>query len=449
MKQRQHSLNRGAPMGTGSSFSYHKSNLNSPMADPSPSSSQPTQEGDSQIHIDDHFGSSGSRDAFTSSLLADPSSYVSQTVAYGTNINLPAVTGEIRKFFQTFIEEEDSDSPLYLDKIRDMQTLQNYNLNLDCAHLRRYNPSLYRQFVAFPFEMVQISDSVAKEIYQSLYPTHEPTGDIQVRPFNLDEVHTIRSLSPSDIDRLVAVRGMVTRTSSVIPELTDAALCCRQCGRVELVHVANGRVSEPSKCHSCGSANSFDVSHTHCIFTDRQHVKLQESPEAIPQGETPQTLNCVVFEDLVDYARPGDRIEATGIWRASPARVNPRIRTLNAVYRTYVDVVDERKQFTTRIGRRTTRARAGASTSTSTRSGGGRGRRRLRVTRFCTRSSCARSHRRSGRWRTLSEGCCVCFLAARRSAGRGRYKHAPGRRPCDREVAAAAVHAQGRPARSG
>jgi DNA replication licensing factor MCM4 len=41
----------------------------------------------------------------------------------------------------------------------------------------------------------------------------------QVRPFNLETPRTIRDLNPEDIDTLVSVQGMVTRTSTIIPEL--------------------------------------------------------------------------------------------------------------------------------------------------------------------------------------------------------------------------------------
>ena len=41
----------------------------------------------------------------------------------------------------------------------------------------------------------------------------------------------------------------------------------------------------------------------------------------------------------VDVAKPGDRVEITGIYRASSVRVNPRHRTVRALYKTYVDIV--------------------------------------------------------------------------------------------------------------
>jgi len=320
------------------------------MADGRASGTQ-SQEGESQIRIEDRFTqSSESNEPATSSVIADPSSYYSQTVAYGTNINIPAAAGEIRKFVQTFMDASEATAPLYLKKIEEMKVVDNYNLNLDMEHLQRYNAAMYGQFIAFPLEMIQIADSVVKEIYQSLFPGQDDTASpIQVRPFHLGEVKTIRNLAPADIDRLVAVRGMVTRTSSVIPDLTTAGLRCRVCRHVERVQVGNGRVTDPGKCSACGGTNTFDIEHGLCYFADRQHVKLQESPEAIPQGETPQTVNAIAFEDLVDYARPGDRVEVTGVWRAMPARVNPRVRTLNSVYRTYVDVVHIRKCFVRQI----------------------------------------------------------------------------------------------------
>ena len=43
------------------------------------------------------------------------------------------------------------------------------------------------------------------------------------------------------------------------------------------------------------------------IFSDKQHVKVQETPESVPEGETPQTIHLCAYEDLVDHVRPGDK----------------------------------------------------------------------------------------------------------------------------------------------
>jgi len=80
--------------------------------------------------------------------------------------------------------------------------------------------------------------------------------------------------------------------------------------------------------------------HNMCLFSDKQHVKVQETPESVPEGETPQTIHLCAYEDLVDFVRPGDRVEITGIYKAMGIRVNANKRVLKNVYRTYVDVMN-------------------------------------------------------------------------------------------------------------
>lgn len=67
---------------------------------------------------------------------------------------------------------------------------------------------------------------------------------------------------------------------------------------------------------------------------------MQETPESIPEGETPHTVHLCVYEDLVDFVKPGDRVEVVGIYKAMGIRVNPQMRILKNVYRTYIDVIN-------------------------------------------------------------------------------------------------------------
>ena len=76
------------------------------------------------------------------------------------------------------------------------------------------------------------------------------------------------------------------------------------------------------------------------MFSDKQHVKMQEGPESVPEGETPQTIHLCGYEDLVDFVRPGDRVEVIGIYKAVGIRLNSQKRTLQNVYRTYIDVIN-------------------------------------------------------------------------------------------------------------
>ena len=53
---------------------------------------------------------------------------------------------------------------------------------------------------------------------------------------------------------------------------------------------------------------------------------MQENPNAIPEGETPHGVNMFAYDDLVDAAKPGDRVTITGIYKAAPLRISPRLR---------------------------------------------------------------------------------------------------------------------------
>ena len=84
-------------------------------------------------------------------------------------------------------------------------------------------------------------------------------------------------------------------------------------------------------------------------------IKLQEAPENIAEGETPTTVTLYAFDDLVDIGRPGDRVEVTGIFRAVPIRSNPRRRSVQSVYKTYIDVIHFRKAVSIQAKERASR----------------------------------------------------------------------------------------------
>lgn len=69
-------------------------------------------------------------------------------------------------------------------------------------------------------------------------------------------------------------------------------------------------------------------------------IHLQETPDAVPDGQTPHTVSLSVYDELVDVSKPGDRLVVTGIFRSIPVRVNPNPRqgTMKSLFKTYLDV---------------------------------------------------------------------------------------------------------------
>lgn len=90
--------------------------------------------------------------------------------------------------------------------------------------------------------------------------------------------------------------------------------------------------------------------HNRSDFADRQIIRLQETPDAVPDGQTPHTVSLCAYDELVDLAKPGDRLTVTGIFRSVPVRVNPRQRTIRSLFKTYVDVVHIQRGSQKRMG---------------------------------------------------------------------------------------------------
>jgi DNA replication licensing factor MCM4 len=99
----------------------------------------------------------------------------------------------------------------------------------------------------------------------------------------------MRALDPANVDQLVCIKGMVIRASSVIPDLKQAFFRCFICGHTQDVLIDRGRIEEPQACLHCNSQWSNELIHNRCLFTDKQLVRLQETPDEIPEGETPHT----------------------------------------------------------------------------------------------------------------------------------------------------------------
>ena len=159
-------------------------------------------------------------------------------------------------------------------------------------------------------------------------------------------------LPPIDTDKLVSIKGLVIRATPVIPDMKVAFFRCLTCNHTVQVEIERGKIDEPARCPRdvCATVGSMSLVHNRCDFADRQVIRLQETPDAVPDGQTPHTVSLSVYDDLVDVSKPGDRLVVTGIFRSMPVRVNPRQRTLKSLFRTFVDVVHVRLGTDDRLG---------------------------------------------------------------------------------------------------
>lgn len=241
----------------------------------------------------------------------------------------------------------------YISMLADLVNSDDRCLEMDCKDMESFDPELYRTLIQCPQEVISIVDGIITEMFVELRKTLAPgvktPVQLQVQPFNLVTTQQMRELDPCDIDHLISIRGMVTRLSEIIPDLRMGLFECTNCKNTVSSGLQHGRIEEPTVCHKCSERHCFQMIHNRCTFKDKQIIRLQENPEAIPEGHTPHTVTLSVFDQLVDTVKPGDRVTVTGIFRATPQRVSPNVRTVKSLYRTYVDVLHFEKAAGIRI----------------------------------------------------------------------------------------------------
>lgn len=127
---------------------------------------------------------------------------------------------------------------------------------------------------------------------------------------------------------------------------------CLTCNHTVQVEIDRGKIDEPQRCPRdvCATLGTMSLVHNRCEFADRQVIRLQETPDAVPDGQTPHTVSLSVYDELVDVSKPGDRLVVTGIFRSVPVRVNPRQRAMKSLFKTFLDVVHVRLGSDDRLG---------------------------------------------------------------------------------------------------
>lgn len=265
---------------------------------------------------------------------------------YGTTINEEEVVRDFRDFVTKFVESGEATYLKQLRKIWEQQEDKTKGIKfpLQGSHVHQFSANLYDLLVSYPTEVVPIFDRELWKISTEVLDTEpEQLGTCQAQIFGLldRDCRVMRCMNPTDIERLITVKGIVIRCSDLTPDMNAAVFRCttEDCKHEVKVILSHWTIDEPTKCELCGASHSFQIIHNDCQFSDRQVLKLQETPELVPDGETPQNVAVVVFDDLVNQVRPGDRVQVTGIYRAAPVQRIRSWRMCSSVYRTYVDAI--------------------------------------------------------------------------------------------------------------
>ena len=186
------------------------------------------------------------------------------------------------------------------------------SLYVDYDELYRFDVDLAEDYRTHPDQMREYAEEALRQFD---LPADVKLGRAHVRLRGLGDAVDIRDIRVHDdhIGRLVEVRGIVRKATDVRPKVVEAAFECQRCGTMTYIPQGDGSFQEPHECQGCERQGPFRVNHDQSEFVDSQQIRVQESPEGLRGGETPQHIDVNLVDDVTGKVTAGDHVAVTGV----------------------------------------------------------------------------------------------------------------------------------------
>ncbi|HIH45915.1 MAG TPA: minichromosome maintenance protein MCM, partial [Candidatus Nitrosotenuis sp.] len=232
-----------------------------------------------------------------------------------------ATIDQVQHFLSSF--KDKSGTFVYVEEIDQMMAKQVKFIVVDYNDIVSYK-DIEIKFNLEPDEIIYAFSRAIKNILEERFPEYATkfSDDIRVRIANYPIQRSLRQINAEVIGKMTSVSGMVVRASEVKPLARNVVYKCPE-GHITEVPLERGlNIYTPSKCTSEKCAHrDLRIDPENSKFIDFQIVRLQELPEDLPPGQLPHYIDVTIKQDLVDYARPGDRIILTGIVRIEQEQI--------------------------------------------------------------------------------------------------------------------------------
>ncbi len=221
--------------------------------------------------------------------------------------------------FQRFLAEfrTEDGKPKYREKLAQLSVTGSNSLIVDFIDLDVFDSEWASALLSRPTEYLHYANAAAMKQLKIEDPEFaEEVGEVAVRFRALAEKVLLRRIGAEHLGKFVMVDGIVIRSTPAKPTLVRGAFRCKRCGYISYIDQTEFFMKTPTKCEECGRMGPFELLAEESTFIDAQDIRIQEKPEDLPPGQLPRSVDVRLVGDLVDVARPGDRVAVTGIIKA-------------------------------------------------------------------------------------------------------------------------------------
>jgi len=230
----------------------------------------------------------------------------------------PNIIRYIQKTFSSFIRnyKDDNNKLIYEERIIDMSSNNKQSLFVNFTHISNSNQNLAAWIAQHPGETLPLLNEVAMQLTQEIFPRYSKIfNEVYVRIQDLPIIDSLRDLRYFHINSLIKVRGVITKRTNVFPQLKKIYFFCNKCGDRKGPYYTNFSDDiEIGTCIICQMKGPYTIDQEQTIYRNYQKITIQESPGTVPPGRVPRQKEIILTNDLVDSIRPGDEVEATGIY---------------------------------------------------------------------------------------------------------------------------------------
>ena len=248
-----------------------------------------------------------------------------------------ALSGYVKEFLLEFKDEKGNFR--YVNDIDNMMPSKSKFINVDYNDLVLH-PDIESVFNESPDSILEAFSRAIKEILQERFPKYAKKieHEIRARIANYPVQRSLRQINAEVIGKITSVSGMVLRASEVKPLAKELVFVCPEGHRTDVILGHGLSLTSPVQCSNpkCNH-RELGVEPESSRFIDVQFVRLQELPEDLPPGQLPHYLDVTVKQDLVDNARPGDRVVLTGIVRIEQEKMSGVSKASSPLYRLRLD----------------------------------------------------------------------------------------------------------------